>query len=86
VGQEDEKVEERKEDTMERIYEVRLEYPYDYSVYFVRAGDVGVAAGLALQTDEASAAGQALKGERAASNPPRVTRVMQFCSTEQFVG
>lgn len=68
---------------MERIYEVKLLYPYDHTCYFVRAGDVGTAAALALQADLASAAGQALKDEQ--KNSPRVMSVTEFCSPEQII-
>lgn len=68
---------------MDRIYEVKIEGPYDYNVYFVKAGDIGTAASLALQADAASPAGQALRAER---KQGRVKSVTDFCSPEQFVG
>lgn len=71
---------------MDRIYEVKLQYPYDHTVYFVRAADVAVAASLALQADEASESGKALKADQSAAQAPRVVSVNEFCSTEQIVG
>ncbi len=68
---------------MDRIYEVKVQYAYDHNVYFVKAGDVGTAASLALQADLASPAGQALKNEK--SDKPRVTSVAQFCAVEQII-
>lgn len=70
---------------MERIYEVKIEHPYDHSIYFVRASSAPAAAQLGIQADAVTEAGKALRNDRAPHNQPRVSSVKEFCSTEQFV-
>ena len=69
---------------MDRIYEVKLSHAYDHGVYFVKAGNVGTAATLALQADANTPSGQALKNEP--GQTARVISVTEFCSVAQFVG
>lgn len=70
---------------MERIYEVTIEYSYDYGRYFVRAADAMTAGSLALQADAASEVGKAEQASRDPQRRPRVSAVTELCDAAQFV-